>query len=205
MTRISRILGREIFLKAPKIRVIRVIRGDALSFLRRSRTVGLSLLAVAVLLAIYRGSESAGTLDSEPAPVVFVCRNGVAMSVWSALTFERLAAQRGLRVRAASRAAAATFTDVPFRMRLALALEGYRVGSYRPRVITAEDVDRARRVIVIDTELPASASTAGVPIEHWGGFPAMRDEYFASRAALRARVEELVERLASAALSPTGS
>ena len=30
------------------------------------------------------------------APIVFVCKNGVSMSVWSAAYFNRLAAARGL-------------------------------------------------------------------------------------------------------------
>jgi len=128
---------------------------------------------------------------------VFVCQNGVAMSIWSALTFERLAAARGLPYRAMSRASAATFTDVPLRMRFALALEGYGVGAYRPHVVSAADVRTAARVILIDTELPATASSESAAVEHWSGFPPMRERYFESRAALRARVEALVAGLAS--------
>jgi hypothetical protein len=128
---------------------------------------------------------------------VFVCRNGVAMSLWSALTFDRLAAQHGLPLRAASRAALPTYTEVPLRMRLALALDGFRSGGYRPQVISAADVQGAERVILIDTELPSSASAPGVTIESWSGFPPMRERYFASRAALETRVEDLVARLAA--------
>ena len=64
----------------------------------------LAIAAIAVVLA--QGCRPASSLDRENGSVVFVCRNGVAMSVWSALMFERLAAERGLRIRAASRAAA---------------------------------------------------------------------------------------------------
>jgi len=158
--------------------------------------LGLLVLA-SVAVALYQGSTGTEPLDREHASIVFVCRNGVAMSVWSALTFNQLAAERGLVVRAAARAALPTFTDVPLRMRLALAIDGHRAGNYRPQVISAEDIGRAQRVILIDTELPTSASAAGTTIERWGGFPAMRDEYFASRAALKTRVEELVARLAA--------
>lgn len=162
--------------------------------------VTLAVPALAGLAAgLYQGSENVGTLDRERASIVFVCQNGVAMSVWSAHTFDRLAAKRGLRVRAASRAAAPTFTRVPLRMKLGLALDGYRVGGYRPQVISAEDVGRAERVILIDTELPPSPSATGAAVERWGGFPAMRDQYFASRAALQTRVEDLVSGLAASA------
>jgi hypothetical protein len=59
-----------------------------------------------------------------PAPVVFVCRNGVAMSVWSAAYFNRLAAAHGLRERAIARAAIPSYSAVPLNMTLALAIDG---------------------------------------------------------------------------------
>jgi protein-tyrosine-phosphatase len=151
------------------------------------------LLGVVALATVYSERTSALDPESKDASIVFVCRNGVAMSVWSALTFNRLAAERGLKVRALARAAAPTFTRVPLRMELALALDGYRVGDYTPRVISATDVGDSERVILIDdAPLPSAASVGGAVIERWEGFPAMRDQYFASRAALRARVEALV-------------
>jgi hypothetical protein len=160
---------------------------------------GVGLLALAGLAAaLHRDSDGARELAGEHASIVFVCQNGVAMSVWSALTFDRLAAERGLPVRAVSRAAAPTFTRVPLRMKLALWLDGYHVGGYQPRVISAADVRGAERVILIDTELPLSAFTPDAAIETWAGFPPMREQYFASRAALQTRVEALVARLAAA-------
>lgn len=156
----------------------------------------LSLVGLAPALGRDSGSPEASRDPASPS-IVFVCQNGVAMSVWSALTFNRLAAARGLSLRAFSRASAATFTSVPLRMKLALVFDGYRVGDYEPHVISADDVRAAERVILIDTELPPSASIPGVAIETWGGFPPMRERYFASRAALRTRVEELVARIAA--------
>lgn len=157
--------------------------------------VGVVLVAVAALALVPRQHLAAeGAIDDE-ARIVFVCQNGVAMSVWSALTFDRLAAARGLRYRAVSRSSAATFTQVPARMRFAIALEGYEVGTYRPQVVSASDIRSAARVILIDTDLPASASFPGAEVERWDGFPPMREKYFESRAALRARVEALVARL----------
>ena len=160
-------------------------------------TIALFIGAAVALVPRASPSERAG---GEPR-IVFVCQNGVAMSVWSALTFDRLAAERGLSVRAISRASAATFTEIPLRMRFALALEGYGVGGYRPQVVSAVDVASAVRVIVIDTELPASVSSPDAAVERWDGFPPMREKYFESREALRERVEALVTRLASTHVS----
>lgn len=156
-----------------------------------------ALLVFAGLIWLPEDPSAARTLDEEHASIVFVCQNGVAMSVWSALTFDRLAAKHGLPIRATSRASMATFTEVPLRMKLALALDGLRAGGYRPHVISAADVREAEHVILIDTELPPSATAAGAEIETWSGFPPMREQYFASRAALRTRVEALVARLAA--------
>ena len=136
--------------------------------------------------------------DAMPATVVFVCRNGVSMSVWSAAYFNRLAARRGLPERATSRSALPPSAGVPMRMRVALAIDGFRRDGYQPRIIESEDARRAEYLIVIEagTTLPTDVQVSGhTTTEQWQGFPAMREEYFASRAELRRRVEALVERL----------
>jgi protein-tyrosine-phosphatase len=155
---------------------------------------GALLLAAAVVLVVR--AEPIGEARG-PAPVVFVCRNGVAMSVWSAAYFNRLAAARGLRERASSRASVPSFAAVPFRMAVALALDGFRLDGYRPRVLSTGDVRRAELVVAIDTELPDVGRLEPARRERWEGFPPMRERYVPSRAALKARVEALVERLAS--------
>ncbi len=156
--------------------------------------VGL-LLLVATAAFLVR-AEPIGDARA-PAPVVFVCRNGVAMSVWSAAYFNHLAAARGLRERAIARAAIPSFTDVPFRMAFALAIDGFRLDGFQPRVISAGEADSAEVVVAIDTELPQDAHPRASASEVWQGFPPMREEYFASRRVLKAKVEALVDRLAA--------
>jgi protein-tyrosine-phosphatase len=145
-------------------------------------------------------AEPIGTLRDR-APIVFVCKNGVSMSVWSAAYFNRLASARGLRERAIARAAIASYTAVPLRMVFALAVDGFRLDGYRPQVVSREDVHDAELVVVIqssdDTELPPDAQAEARDSEVWQGFPPMREQYFPSRAALRERIETLVERFAS--------
>jgi len=135
---------------------------------------------------------------TEPAPVVFVCRNGVAMSVWSAAYFNRLAEARGLRERAISRAAVPSYRAVPLNMTVALALDGFRLAAYRPAVIPGGDAPAAEIIVAIDTELPEGVRPRAAMTEVWQGFPPMREQYLPSRAALQTRVEALVERLAAA-------
>jgi protein-tyrosine-phosphatase len=158
-------------------------------------SAGVILLAVAVTLVVR--AEPIPEARS-PAPVVFVCLNGVAMSVWSAAYFNRLAAARGIPERAIARASIPSFTDVPFQMAFALSLDGFRLDGYRPRVISPEDARGADLVVAIDTQLPPDARPSDEHTEVWQGFPPMREQYFPSRKALKARVEALVERLAGA-------
>src|SRR5262245_29823188 len=114
--------------------------------------------------------------------VVFACDHGTGMSLWSALTFNRMAAERGLGVRAAARATEPNVGGVPLKMKLALAYDGFRAGRYRPAFINGTDVRNARHVVLINTDLPASARASEVPVERWSGFPRMSDDYPASRA-----------------------
>jgi hypothetical protein len=160
-------------------------------------TVMAALLAIAGAFLVM--AEPVGDA-SAPAPVVFVCRNGVAMSVWSAAYFNRLAVERGLRERAVARAAIPSFRDVPASMELALALDGFVLDGFRPVVMSAADARAAELVIAIDTQLPAGSDQDSARTERWDGFPPMREQYFPSRKALQARVESLVNRLAAAAM-----
>ena len=161
--------------------------------------VGLPLLFAGSLLLAMNAEPIEDA--REPAQVVFVCRNGVSMSVWATAYFNRLAAARGLQERAVARAAISSYTAVPFRMMFALAVDGFRLDGYRPHVVSAEDVQDAARVVIVrgtdDTVLPSDAQAKVSGSEVWQGFPPMREEYFASRSALRARVEDLVERIAA--------
>jgi len=160
-------------------------------------------LGVAFALVVATGVAVASRSDpvqgaGGSAPVVFVCRNGVAMSVWSAAYFNRLAAERGLRERAVARAALPSYREVPLRMRFALALDGFRLDGYQPRVVDAADARSAELLVAIDTELPPETLVGDGPrSELWQGFPPMREQYFPSRAALEERVEALVARLAA--------
>lgn len=163
---------------------------------RRALAVSVTALLVGAIVFATR-AEPIAEADA-PAPVVFVCRNGVAMSVWSAAYFNRLAAARGLPERAIGRAAIPSFTDVPPRMAFALAVDGFRLDGYRPRVLSAADTGAAALVVAIDTPLPANAHARPAATELWDGFPPMRERYWESRRALKARVEALVDRLAQA-------
>jgi hypothetical protein len=143
--------------------------------------------------------------EGQTAQVLFVCRNGVSMSVWSAAYFNRLASERGLSEHAIARAAIASYTAVPLRMRFALAVDGFRLNGYQPHVVTADEARGAEHVVLVqgtdDTVLPPDMQADVRDSEVWRGFSPMRENYFPARAALRAKVEDLVARLAAKATS----
>ena len=124
----------------------------------RTLTVASVLLLIGGITALSRAApvQDAG----KPASVVFVCRNGASMSVWSAAYFNRLAIERGLPQRATSRSAQAPSAEVPLRMRAALAIDGFRLDGYRPRIIDSDDARNAELVVVIEggTTLPSVKS-----------------------------------------------
>jgi protein-tyrosine-phosphatase len=168
---------------------------------RRSLVVATTVLLAGAAAFVMTADPITGT--RAPAQVVFVCKNGVSMSVWSAAYFNRLAAARNLRERAIARALIPSYTAVPFNMTVALALDGFRLAGYRPHVISSDEARSADLVVAIETELPAGLRPRESASEFWDGFPPMREEYFASRKVLKARVETLVARLAQSARGDT--
>lgn len=161
--------------------------------------VGAALALISTVTLAVKAQPIGNVRDR--ASILFVCKNGVSMSVWSAAYFNRLAAERGLRERAIARAAIPSYTSVPLRMIFALAVDGFRLDGYRPQVVSRQDVRAADLVVIVkstdDTELPPDARAEVRDSDVWQDFPPMRERYFPSRAALRERIEALVERLAA--------
>jgi hypothetical protein len=154
-----------------------------------------ALILLGGVMAFVMTADRIGDVRS-PAPIVFVCRNGVAMSLWSAAYFNRLAGARRLAQRAIARASIPSFDEVPLNMVFALTVDRFRLDGFRPRVVSDDEIRRAELVVAIE-ELPRGIDPEHSVIEVWDGFPPMREKYFASRRVLKARVEALVERLAA--------
>ena len=69
---------------------------------------------------------------------------------------------------------------------------------FRPRVVPTTDAGAAALLVATDTELPEDVAAVPGSVVAGGGFPPMRERYVPSRAALKTRIEALVERLARA-------
>jgi hypothetical protein len=83
-------------------------------------------------------------------------------------------------------------TSVPPAIADALRSDGFDVRGFGPRAFRAAEVSGALRVVGIGVDLSAVGQ---VPLETWQGIPPASENYAASRDALRARIEVLLEAL----------
>jgi arsenate reductase (thioredoxin) len=138
-----------------------------------------------------------GQLREPPGRVVFVCEHGNVKSLIAREWFNRLAAERGLEVRAVSRGLAPE-ASVPPAIAERLRGDGFDVRGFEPRALEPADVVRAARLVVIGAEPPTWASGPDVAVDRWEGIPPASERYEASRDALREKIAALVESLALA-------
>jgi arsenate reductase len=153
------------------------------------------LRSLAVALALSAGVALAGQAPTDQKTVVFVCEHGAAKSVVAAAHFNRLAQERGLKVRAISRG---TVPDpsVPEFIRNGLKGDGAPVASsFVPTRITPGDAAAAVRVVTFDVQLPDDVKPAQAT--NWTGVPNFGDGYGPARSDIRGRVEALLRQLAT--------
>lgn len=134
-----------------------------------------------------------GDVASTPAEtgdiVLFVCEHGSAKSVVAAAHFNRIATERGLKLRAVSRGTAPDPAIAPPAVNGLLA-DGLAPLEAVPRKLEQSDLDAAARVVTF-CDLPAELS-AKVPVERWD-VPPVSTEYAASRDAMIVRIEQLLD------------
>jgi protein-tyrosine-phosphatase len=141
--------------------------------------------------ALYAYCRTQTSTAAPSARVLFVCLHGAAKSVVAAAHFRRLAAARGLDIRAA---AAGTEPDpelAPAAVK-GLAGDGLEPTPARPRPVTLHDLETATRIVSFGC---AVTPPRGQRVDQWD-VPAVSDGYEAARAHIVANVERLVAELA---------
>jgi arsenate reductase len=136
-----------------------------------------------------------------PKSVVFVCEHGNVKSLIAREWFNRLAASRGLDLRAISRGVTPE-ASVPAAIADALRNDGFDVSGFEPRAFTAADVAGPVRIVGIGVDLSSARERGDAPLETWEGIPAASESYGASRDALKVRIEALLKTLESAERRP---
>jgi hypothetical protein len=127
----------------------------------------------------------------DPGTVLFICEHGSAKSVVAAAHFNRLAAERGLGVRAVSRGTAPDPENHPAAV-AGLGAEGLAPQA-TPVALAARDLAAAARVIAF-SPLPDRYG-AVAPIEVWT-VPPVSEDYATARDAIVGHVERLIDGLA---------
>ena len=123
--------------------------------------------------------------------ILFVCLHGAAKSVLAAADCERLAAARGLHI-TADFAGTEPDADIAPAVAAALRADGMDLGGKKPRLVTAGDVAAADQVVAFGCDLGV-ANSLGALVEQWPDVPAVSDGLPVARAAIRARLEQLID------------
>jgi protein-tyrosine-phosphatase len=125
--------------------------------------------------------------------VVFVCLHGSAKSLIAAEYFGRLAAERGLDVRATS-AGMEPDAEIPPAVMTGLLKDGLDVRGCRPRRLDPEELARASRVVSFGCDLSRIAPP-GLAVERWDDVPAVSGDFAVARDAIVAHLRRLVGEL----------
>ena len=160
-------------------------------------TSALVSLAFIAALGLLLGSWAWAQADAQAGEVLFVCKHGNVKSLMAASYFNRLAMERGLPYRASSRGSDVDTPEVPTAIAGELRDEGFDVSAFRARSATADDVRAAKHIVLIETSLPGASDAAAAKVERWDDVPPASVHYPAASAALKARVEKLLDQLAS--------
>jgi arsenate reductase len=146
---------------------------------------------MATLFAFMVGAVLTGSPVASDGTVLFVCEHGSAKSVVAAAHFNRMAAEKGLKVRAVSRGTVPDAELAPAAVK-GLQEDGLTAAEPVPRKLAQTDLDAAVRVVTF-CDLPAGL-TVKAPVERWD-VPPVSTEYPASRDAMVAHIERLLREL----------
>lgn len=174
-----------------------------LLLLTGARTFGREAAPTRVAPAKPRDAAAAGERGKRDArhahrgEIAFICRHGSIKSVIAAAWFNRRAAERGIAAHAAAYGAAPD-DAVPAFVVAGLAAEGIDVAGSVPQGLTQAVLDGAAYHVLIDVPAVRHARTREVPTASWQDIPSATEDYAAASAALRARVEALLDALPDA-------
>jgi protein-tyrosine-phosphatase len=134
-------------------------------------------------------AASASAQQAKPEPVVlFVCEHGAAKSVVAAAHFNRIAAEKGLAVRAIARGTDPDAEMNPLAVK-GLAGDGLPL-SGKPQKVTPEEVTTARRAVALGCDLKKVAPNA--KIEQWDDVPPMGQDYGKARDVMVGHIRQLL-------------
>ncbi len=124
--------------------------------------------------------------------ILFVCTHGAARSPIAAAYFNKLAKAEKMPYHAVFRGTKpdATLTKETVA---GLTKDGFDITDWKPQKVSAEDVERAHKVVTFDCSVPADKPAAQK--QEWNGTPSISKDYDAARTVIKKHVENLVAQL----------
>ena len=148
------------------------------------------IFLIALAAAACQMAATAKPLPQVP-KVLFVCQYGTVKSPIARELLRRRAAERRVRVSAASRGITPE-EHLSAEVRERLAREGLDVASEPLRKLSQADLHQADLVILFD-RLPVSFAAGNV--QDWSDLPSMLNSYPVARAELDRRIDALLQRI----------
>jgi len=135
--------------------------------------------------------------------ILFLCPHGAAKSILAAAYCQRLAAERGLEVRAVA-AGIEPDPDVAPAVARALLEEGIDVRGHRPRRVAPEELTGAWRMVSLGCEL-GDLAPPGLVVDRWDDVPSPSAQLEAARGLIAARLPRLLDEYERAGRDRDGS
>lgn len=147
-----------------------------------------------LLLAMLLGDGTSGLQSTASPTVVFVCEHGAAKSLIASAYFNKLAAERGLSVRATFRAVTPQ-EDLSVRTVAGLKADGLPIPDQKPSAVSSVDVEHATHIFAIGCQLANAVSQSG-KAARWDDVPDDQG-YSAMRDAIVTHVKALLDQIQS--------
>lgn len=129
---------------------------------------------------------------NKPNEIVFVCTHGAARSPIAAAYFNKLANENNLNYHAVFKG---TKPDEVLTKETVKGLtnDGFKIDNWKPEKVTAQDVEKAYKVVTFDCSVPSKKSS-DLTIE-WNGTPSISKDYQTARDVIKTNVEQLIKTL----------
>jgi arsenate reductase len=148
-------------------------------------------------LSVNGQTQNDGKQAEQMPVIIFVCEHGAAKSILSAAIFNKLAAERGLNLRAIARG---TNPDPEISPKIARGLQadGLAASEATPQKISQADLHSARRIITF-CALPDNYPDyrESIRVENWDDVLPEIEDYGKARDRLTERINRLLEELKS--------
>jgi arsenate reductase (thioredoxin) len=124
--------------------------------------------------------------------ILFVCEHGAAKSILAATYFNKLASEKGLKIRALARG---THPDLELSQKTVSGLlaDGLSPSNERPIKLSSTDLENARQLVIF-CELPIEYRS-NVIVHEWQDVPPVSEDYVMARDKILENLRLLIDQM----------